>query len=70
MKLNAYGKMIEVSKISGNWIVFFIGNEGKKRTAYDITLPQELKENEIVQYLEDLLHEWATPSNQTITEIK
>jgi hypothetical protein len=70
MKLNVYGKKIEVSKISGNWVVFYLGNEGKKRTAHDIIIPQELKENEMVKYLEDLLHEWATPSNKAITKIE
>lgn len=70
MKLNVYGKKIEVSKISGNWTVFYLGNEGKKRAAHDIVIPHELKENEIINYIEDLFHEWATPSNNKIVEIK
>jgi hypothetical protein len=68
MKLNVYGKKIEVTKISGKWTVFYIGNEGKRRTAYDIVIPDELKENEIKNYLEDLLHEWVTPLNNEIVE--
>jgi len=70
MKFNVYDKKIEVTKVSGNWIVFYIGNEGKNRTAYDIVIPDELKENEIKNYLEDLLHEWATPSNNKIVVIE
>ena len=70
MKLNVYGKKIEITKISGNWTVFYIGNEGKNRTAYDVVIPNALKENEIKNYLEDLLHEWATPSNNRIVEIE
>lgn len=41
----------------------------KKRTAYDIIIPEELKENEIENYIEDLLHEWATPLNNKIFHI-
>lgn len=69
MKLNVYGRKVEVVKISNNWVVYYLGNEGKKRTAYDIMIPDDLKENEIINYLEDLLHEWATPSKDKIIEI-
>jgi hypothetical protein len=31
-------------------------------------IPQELEKGEIKNYLEDLLHEWATPSNNQIIE--
>ena len=45
MKLNVYGRKVEVVKISNNWVVYYLGNEGKKRTAYDIMIPDDLKEN-------------------------
>lgn len=70
MKLNVYGKKIEVVKTNDNWIVYYLGSEGKKRTAHDIVIPNELEENEIINYLEDLLHEWATPLNHKIVEVE
>ena len=70
MRLNAYGRKIEVTKISNNWVTFYLGNEGKKRTAHYIVIPNNIKENEIVSYLEDLLHEWATHSNNIIAKIQ
>lgn len=69
MKLNAYGRKIEIVKMADNWIVYFLGNEGKKRTAHDIIIPSEIVNNEIIQYLEDILHEWATSSNNQIIVI-
>lgn len=69
MKFNAYGNKIEVVKSSDNWVIFYLGNEGKKRTAHDILIPPEVKEEEIKNYLEDLLHEWARPGNNTIEQI-
>ena len=69
MKLNAYGKKIEIVRQENRWIVFYLGDEGKKRTAHNIFIPPDLKENEIQNYLGDLLHEWASPSNNQIVEI-
>ena len=66
MKLNAYGRKIEIVRISDKWVAYYLGNEGKKRSAHDIIIPEELGENEMKKYLEDLLHEWATPSNNKI----
>lgn len=68
MKLLMYGRKIEVLKSNDKWSVFYLGNEGKKRTAHDIVIPQELKKGEIKNYLEELLYEWATPSNNQIIE--
>jgi len=69
MKLNVYGRKIEIVKPGENWEIFFLGNEGKKRIAHDIIIPQDLEENEIIIYIEDLLHEWASPSNNKVTRI-
>jgi len=30
MKLTIYGKKIEIIKISGRWVAYYIGSEGKK----------------------------------------
>lgn len=69
MKFNAYGRKIEVVRNGESWAVFYLGNEGKKRTAHDIFIPGDIKENELKQYLEDVLHEWATQANAHILEI-
>ncbi|MFT5700426.1 MAG: hypothetical protein ACI8ZB_003300 [Desulforhopalus sp.] len=69
MKLWVYGRKIEILRSNDKWSVFYLGNEGKKRTAHDIVIPPELEKGEIKNYLEDLLHEWATPSNNQIIEI-
>ncbi len=66
MKLNAYGKRIEVVKMSDSWVVYYLGNEGKKRTAHDILIPYDLQKEEIQNYLEDLLHEWARPDKNSV----
>lgn len=68
MKLNAYGKIIEVVREENAWVIYEMG-EGKKFPTHDVVLPAELTEVEIVSYLEDLLHEAATPQRPHILVI-
>ncbi|MCP3874576.1 MAG: hypothetical protein GY699_15655 [Desulfobacteraceae bacterium] len=70
MKFNVYGRKVEVLKVLNGWEVFYLSNDGKKRIAHDIIIPMDLKENEIMGYLDDLLHEWATPKNNQISIIE
>ncbi len=69
MRLNLFGKAIEVVRSQEKWQVFYLGSEGKKRTAEEIIIPSEIKETEIISYLEALCHEQATPKNSRITII-
>ena len=67
MKLNVFGRKVEVVKSKENWKVFILEGEGKKRIADNIFIPSSVNESEIVNYLSDMYHEWATPSNNQIT---
>lgn len=60
MKLDVFGKLVEVKQRNRQWLVFYLGNEGKKRKATDIHVPEGLPESEVVNYIADLCHEWAT----------
>lgn len=69
MKLNVFGRIIEVVRDDSRWKVFYYGNEGKKRLANDIILPPSLKKEDLVEYIADLCHEWATPSNSKVKKL-
>jgi len=60
MRVNAYGRIVEIIRTDNSWRVFYIGGEGKKRLAEDIIIPPEIEESNLIAYLEDLLHEWAS----------
>ncbi len=70
MKLNAYGRKIEIVKSDAKWKVFFLGEEGKKRIADDIFVPSDFKQKVLKNYIEDILHEWATAENNQVIEIE
>jgi hypothetical protein len=48
---------------------FYLGTDGKRRPATDITVPSNIAESEILQYLDDLCHEWATDRNNCVKQV-
>ena len=70
MKLNVFGKIVEVTRRDNQWIAYYLGNEGKTRTADDIRIPAHIAEDELADYIADLCHEWATPRYNCVTIIK
>jgi hypothetical protein len=70
MRFNVFGKKaIEVVRNSGEWQVFYLGNEGKKRKAEDVIIPASISESEIEDYISDLFHELATPLNNDVKRL-
>lgn len=65
MKLDAYGKRIEIQRENGLWVVYELG-EGKKSRSKDIYIPSEFNEVQVISFLEDLLHERGTPESPGI----
>ena len=60
IKFDVFGRHILVTRTEGGWTVNYAGDQGKKRPATDILIPDFISEDEIEQYLTDLCHEWAT----------
>jgi len=69
MKLNVYGKRIEAVKTDNGWKVFYLG-EGLKRLANDLVIPKSISEDEVIPYLADLCHEWATAKNSQVVGLR
>ena len=69
MKFNVFGKNIEIKHRNSEWIVFYLGNEGKKRLAEDIFVPSDISENQLIDYLSDLCHEWARPNHSEVKKL-
>ena len=68
MKIDAYGKMFEVTCDRGLWKIFSLG-EGKKSPVSEIAIPPHLNKEEVLEFLEDLMHEMATPERPRIVII-
>lgn len=66
MKLDLFGHWVLVLREQDRWVVFYLGNDGKRRAATDLVIPAEYSESEIPRYLADLCHEWATPQHPDV----
>jgi hypothetical protein len=69
LKFDVYGRNVLIVERDGGWKAFYLGTEGKRRPAIDITVPSNIAESEMLQYLDDLCHEWATDRNDCVKRI-
>jgi hypothetical protein len=68
MKLDAFGKKLEILRENGAWVIYELG-EGKKSRSQEIFIPSEYNEDEVVLFLEDMLHEAASSANPKIKKL-
>ncbi len=66
MKMDLFGREIAVIKHGGEWKIFYCSSEGKKRIADDIVIPATIKESELVNYLSDIYHEFASTKHPEV----
>ncbi len=69
LKFDIYGKHVLILRTSNGWNIDYVSDQGKKRPATDIFIPDFISESEIDQYLEDLCHEWATEKHPIVRRI-
>ncbi|WP_145999237.1 hypothetical protein [Oceanicoccus sp. KOV_DT_Chl] len=69
MIIDIFGKVVEVVKRDPEWIVFYRGNEGKKRLARDIVIPSDVGEDDLLTYLFDIYHEDSTERNPEVKTV-
>jgi hypothetical protein len=67
VKFDIYGMELDVVRLEDAWRVYQLGPEGKKRLADGIVIPPELPEDDLLQYLADLLHEHASARHPNAT---
>ena len=66
---DVYGRKMLVEESAQGWAAFYLGNEGKRRLATDIIIPESLYATDIEQYLADLCHEWATEQHPDVKQL-
>ena len=64
-KFNVFGLIILVERSADAWCAYYPGNDGTKRPA-DFVIPNDIKDDELEQYLGDLFHENARPNTAEV----
>ena len=67
---DVFGRKLRVERQGDRWIPYFVEGEGKRRPASDIVISSDIDIDDIATYLDDLLHEWATPRNPSVERIE
>lgn len=60
---------LDVGREQNAWRVYRVGNEGKRRLDPSIVIPPSLAADQLLGFLDDLLHEYATPSHPELVAL-
>lgn len=67
-RFQVFERVMLVERVEGAWRCFLLGADGKRRPA-ELAIPPDLAHGELAQYLYDIFHEDATPTNGDVVEI-
>lgn len=67
IRFNVFGRVVAITATATSWQPFHVG-DGTRRPASFVT-PDFVTEDELGQYLFDLFHESASPSNGEVTRL-
>ena len=67
-RFNVFGRIYSIERRGSRWISFLHGADGKRCPA-GFVVPDFILESELEQYLYDLFHENATPSNGDVRRL-
>ena len=67
-RFNVFGRIYSIERTGARWVAFLHGADGKRGPA-GFVVPDFIPEDELAQYLYDLFHESATPSNGDVRRI-
>ena len=65
---NVFGRIIAIERVNERWFCYLSGADGKRRPM-ELAVPDEVTREELAQYLYDVYHELATPTNGDVREI-
>ena len=69
IKLNVFGRMVMAERAPAGWRIFYVSPDGKRRPADDIPVPDFVTESELMDFIADLCHEWATEKHSGVLRI-
>lgn len=68
LRFNVFGRIVVIQREGAKWEAYAVGSDGKRSPAAFV-VPDFVEEDELEQYLFDLVHESAAPSNGDVRRI-
>jgi len=66
IKFNVFGKNMSVLNVDQQWQLFNESDNGIRSRVYDIVIPSDLTSTELITYLDDMYHEYATDKHPSV----
>ncbi len=70
IKLDVFGRLVLAHPTADGWSLYYLSDDGKRRSASDIFVPADVSDAEIENLLADICHEWATEKNPEVRRIQ
>ena len=68
-RFDLFGRRVAVESVGTGWVVYYLGDEGKRRRAADIVVPPTVSDQDLQTYLSDLCHEWASARSPEVVPL-
>jgi hypothetical protein len=65
---HVFGRTLAIERVGDRWHSHWTGVDGKRRKA-ELAIPSDVAREELAQYLYDIYHENATPTNGDVFEV-
>ncbi|MCG8565836.1 MAG: hypothetical protein MI747_12215 [Desulfobacterales bacterium] len=70
MRFQVFGRTMDIQRMNHRWQVYLLGQDGKRRLLHEVLIPSHVPDHELETYLEDLLHEWASPGKDQVIKLE
>ncbi len=69
IRFDVYGTLMSVHRNRDEWQLFVESETSIRRRVYDVVIPEELREDELAGYLDDIYHENASEKHPSVKQI-
>ncbi|KXF80487.1 hypothetical protein ATN88_22015 [Enterovibrio coralii] len=66
---NVFGQLMSVRRIGDEWQLFKESPTAMRVRVYDVVIPNEMTENELLTYLGDIYHEHANAAHPHVLRV-
>lgn len=70
IRFNVFGQRMLVQRKDQHWLLYKDSETGIRARVYDVVIPDDLKEQDLASYLDDIYHEFSSEKYPTVLPIK
>lgn len=67
---DVFGTTMRINRVAGQWLLYRVSEDGKSMRINDVAIPDELREAELMGYLDDIFHEYATEAKDRVVKLR